>query len=254
MSRQASEYRKTEYPNMSKYWDDMRMLNLNKYTYKPNKNDFLSLGCSFKVFQDIYRVCAKENNCPPAYISNYRNSFPRLKEEELKNLNNEDGFNIPFIGNKITTRGLLFGIDGVSSSGITKKCLKDFGNYIAELLKGEWGTKYIDNRVTLLFLKHIVKYKGMTLPKNQDKLRKYKKKIADIDKFLKNEDTLKDEGLGNNIGVKSRGYYETDDEQENYPTLESESLKEMYKEILNDKMIKDYVIKMKKNMKLWIKK
>ena len=70
-------------------------------------------------------------------ISNYRNSFPRLKEEELKNLNNVDGFNIPFIGNKITTRGLLFGIDGVSNSGITKKCLKDFGNYIADLLKGE---------------------------------------------------------------------------------------------------------------------
>ena len=67
MSRTASEYRETEYPNMSKYWDDMRMFNLNKYTYKPNKNDFLSLGCSFKVFQDIYRVCAKENNCPPAY-------------------------------------------------------------------------------------------------------------------------------------------------------------------------------------------
>ena len=40
MSRTASEYRETEYPNMSKYWDDMRMLNLNKYTYKPNKNDF----------------------------------------------------------------------------------------------------------------------------------------------------------------------------------------------------------------------
>ena len=94
----------------------------------------------------------------------------------------------------------------------------------------------------------------MTLPKNQDKLRKYKKKIADIDKFLKNEDTLKDEGLGNNIGVKSRGYYETDDEQENYPSLESESLKDMYKEILNDKMIKDYVIKTKKEYEAMDKK
>ena len=237
-SNKASIYRKGKFKSMEAYWKNIAVLNLKKYTNKPYTKGLKSDGCKFKVFQEIYRVCAKENNCPPAYISNTRNSFPRLKEEELKNINVKDGFNIPFIGNKVTKDGNIFELDGRT------KCLPDFEKYIQDLLNDDKKMD-ISSRINLLFLKHIVHYKGMIRPRKQ-KLREYEKKIDDIDIFLKNTQMLSSSNIEDKSMVaKSVNYYETVEKPSDYPDV-LPILEKMYKDILkNDKEINNYVKKLK---------
>ncbi len=238
-SNKASLYRKGKFNGMETYWKNIAVLNLEKYTNKPYTKGLKSDGCKFKVFQDIYRVCAKENNCPPAYISNTRNSFPRLKEEDIKNINVKDGFNIPFIGNKVTKDGNIFELDGRT------KCLPDFGKYIQGLLNKDKKMD-ISSRITLLFLKHIVDWKGMIRPRNIQKLSEYEKKIHDIDIFLKNTQMLSSSNIEDkSMAAKSVNYYETVEKPSDYPDV-LPILEKMYKDILkNDKEINNYVKKLK---------
>ena len=206
----AEKYRVTNFSDVVDYWKDPFFTNKKtKYEYEHERIN--PTQCTWQTFRDIYRICAKEKHCPPAYYEKIRQNFPQLDALKKEKINKIENMEIPFIGNKRTITGLLFGWPYKDKNGDTKykrgikiDCLKQFHEYLLTQINNTMknynisAEERVEEIIKLLFLKWIVCWKSkrpIKEPKSlnintKNKYNQYKCNIDAIDEFLKNGNPL----------------------------------------------------------------